>query len=233
MQQMPLNPRSAPATTPQQRAIQEVRQRYERGVITFDTFQRGLDALLLADGEDECRLILDQLPVQPQVHLDAPASALAPSPAGAVQPGEVRRFFVPLGEYKRVRRAWQLAPVTEGRVTLGEIKLDLTLAALPPHATLRLNAVLGQITVLVPASVEVRVKGRAAIGEINLLGEKSSGFAVRDEGYAGPLNGGKAESVVEIEASVFMGEVKVVQVQGPGILQQLGVALHRALTGEV
>src|SRR5512146_887592 len=51
--------------TPQHAAIHEVRERYARGDLSFETFKRGLDALVLAHDADECRAILEALPSLP------------------------------------------------------------------------------------------------------------------------------------------------------------------------
>ena len=47
-----------------------LRERYERGEIEFESFQRGLDALLLARDADECQAIMNGLPALPVNKLD-------------------------------------------------------------------------------------------------------------------------------------------------------------------
>src|SRR5262249_40863500 len=157
--------------TPQQEAMRVLRERYERGEIAFETFQRGLDALLLARDADECQAIMNslpQLPVHQLEQLDAlsrPSSVPVPFQAGS----RPKRLLALFSEVKRVRSAWQLDPDTTGGAIFGEMKLDLNLAALPPHATMTLSAIFGEVTVYVPATARVRVRGSAFMGEINIF----------------------------------------------------------------
>ena len=150
MQMQPSQP-SQPSATPQQEAMRVLRERYERGEIEFETFQRGLDALLLARDADECQAIMNGLPSLPVNKLDAldalsrpsPSTASTATPAPLRRSGQPKRLLAFFSEVKRVQRAWKLDPDTTGGAIFGEMKLDLNLAALPPHATMTLSAIFG------------------------------------------------------------------------------------------
>jgi hypothetical protein len=209
----------------QRAAIGEVRVRFERGEIAFDAFQRAMDALLLAQTPDECQAILAALPPSPGASLAAldPAPA-APTPVPSASGW--KWMFAFLGEAKRMRRPWKLAAQTLATALVGEVKLDLSLAALPRRATIRAAAIVGEVTLYVPRSAHVRVHGLALVGEVNALGERSGGivsFAGEEHTPDGP-----AECDLEIEAVALVGEVKIVLVDGP-VLGSAPVAKPRLL----
>ena len=79
-------------------AILEARGRYERGEITYETFRRALDALMLAHDGDECQTILAALPAEPTAALAAldPGARAAPHPGQCPHPAQVDcRFHGP------------------------------------------------------------------------------------------------------------------------------------------
>lgn len=169
------------APTPQQVAVQAVRARYERGELAFDAFHRALDALLLAQDADECQAILRALPPSPQLALsalDAAPLAQPPAPnipAPAAPPARGKWFVAVLSQTKKLRRRWRLAPNTRALALLGEVKLDLNQADLPPQARLRVTAVLGTVTIYVPRRMRVRVRSTVLLSDVNALGESMAG----------------------------------------------------------
>jgi hypothetical protein len=198
----------------QRAAVQDVRARYERGELSFEAFRRVIDALLLAQSTEECQAILAELPradVSALAALDpAPVS---PAPAGAEQGSRWKWVVAFIGEAKKMRRPWRLAAETLATALVGEVKMDLTLAALPPRAVIRAAAIVGEVTLYVPRTARVTMRGVALVGEINALGEKSGGivgFAHEEHVPDSP-----AETTLEIEALALVGEVKVVLVDGP------------------
>lgn len=218
MQQQPQQP------TPQQAAIQEVRERYARGELSFEAFKRGLDALVLARSADECHAILAALPALPHtapLHaLEASrpaASAPAVSAPAAARPRTAWMFML-LGELKRTRKRWRLGERTTCVSLIGETKLDLSLADLPRNGTLRIVAALGEATVYVPRSVSVSVRAFALLGEAKALGEQSSGIpALLHAESHDPVDAAQAESHIDIQAFMLLGEVKVIQVDAPSL----------------
>lgn len=196
------------AVTAQRAAIAEARARYERGELDFDAFKRALDALVLARDASECHAILDALPTAHAAALAALERAPAPAPASADDPHAGRKAIVAfMGQTKKLRRPWRLAPGTETLALMGEVKLDLSVAELPPRATMRIAAIMGAVEIYVPSNVRVSVRSTVLLSDTNALGEGTSGvvaFGREDHAPAG-------EPVAELEIEVFalMANVKV------------------------
>jgi Cell wall-active antibiotics response LiaF, C-terminal len=222
-----------PSVTPQQEAMRVLRERYERGEIEFVTFQRGLDALLLARDADECQAIMNslpQLPVSKLDQLDALSSRPASFPAPLRQSGQPKRLVAFFSEVKRVNRAWRLDPDTTGGAVFGEMKLDLNLAALPPHATMTLSAVFGQVTIYVPETARVRVRASALMGEVNIFGESSGGIFVRDEVISEGKNPNHQETTtIDLDVRAVFGEVKIIQGENPSLFKKIGTIVRRMI----
>ena len=212
-----------------------LRERYERGEIEFDTFQRGLDALLLARDADECQAIMNGLPSLPVNKLDAldalsHSSPSTTAPAPLRRSGQPKRLLAFFSEVKRVQRAWKLDPDTTGGAIFGEMKLDLNLAALPPHATMTLSAIFGQVTVYVPATARVRVRGSAFMGEVNIFGESSGGIFVSDDVTSEGVTPDNPEATtIDLEVRAIFGEVKIVQGENPSLFKKLSTIVRRII----
>lgn len=233
------SPSEQPSTSPQQEAMRVLRERYERGEITFETFQRGLDALLLARNADECQAIMNQIPRLPesrlQQQLDAlsgsvvPASTIAPAPF--VTRGQPRRIVAFFSEVKRVRNAWRLDPDTTGGAIFGEMKLDLNLAALPPHATMTLSAVFGELTIYVPTTARVRVQASAFMGEVNVFGESSGGIFVSTEAASDGTTPNHLEATtIDLEVRAVFGQVNIIQGESPSLMKKLSAFVRGVLS---
>ncbi len=70
----------SPLVAAQRSAIVQLRGRYERGQLPFDTFRDGLDAITQARSPEECAAILRDLPHSPLATLAAlDPPALAPA----------------------------------------------------------------------------------------------------------------------------------------------------------
>lgn len=93
---------------------------------------------------------------------------------------------------------------------LGDFDLDLTRATIPEgtHAV-RASLGLGDLTVIVPRDLAVRIGATAGLGAVKVLGQHSDGFGprvdFRSEDYAAAMR------KLDVEASVGLGEVKVVR----------------------
>src|SRR5579884_3864800 len=200
----------------QQAAIQEVRARFERGELSSDTFERALDALLLAHDAEECRIILRSLPISPLASLAAlepprpPAAppSPAPVPAGLV-PAPRKRIVAVLSQAKKMRRPWRLDPSAHAVAVMGEVKLDLRLAELPPHASLRVTAVMGTVVLYVPLGVRVSVRSTAVMSDIGALGEHASGVVAFGHEEHAP-DEDPAAPRLEVEVFALMSNVQVV-----------------------
>jgi hypothetical protein len=202
----------SPTVAAQQAAIAQVRARYERGELSFEALHRALDAIVLARTPDECQAILRALQTSqstPLAALDPPTAPPAPTAGQGY-----RRIGAFLGQTKKMRRAWRLAPFTEAVAYLGEVKLDLGVAQMPPVARLRVKAILGSATVYVPRGMRVRVHSRVLLGEANALGEHTSGILTASHEEHVPTEG-LPTAEVEIETFVLMGNVQIVLTDGP------------------
>jgi hypothetical protein len=204
-----------PANSPQQEAIREVRSRYERGELSFEHFRYALNAILQAQTPEQCQAIVAELPSdKPAGGSAQPKQGLAP-----VAPPPTLRIVGAIGELKRLRRPWQMEPHTIVRVWLGQIKLDLSLAALPQHSLLEVIVPVGEAVIYVPREVHVTVRAFALIGEAKALGEERNGIFCRLDEEEFPPQGTPAELAphLEIRLKTYIGSVKVIRVSGPVI----------------
>ncbi len=210
------NGMESPLVAAQRSAILQLRGRYERGELPFDTFRAGLDALTSAQTPDECAAILRDLPHSPLATLAAlespatPASALrAPSaPALSTAPTARKRITAFMSETKKMRNGWTLAPDTHVNAVMGAVKLDLRRAQLPPEARLRVSATMSEVIIYVPDDVAVSVRSTAWLSEVRALGESIAGFVVSgDEEHIPTHTEPRARLVIEV--STVMGSVNI------------------------
>lgn len=194
--------------------IQEARRRYERGELSYDTFRRALDALVLARDTGECQVILDALPTSPLAALcglDAPNPSMpALSPPAPLDYQRVTAF---MSQVKKMRRPWKLGVSTRALAFMGELTLDLRMAELPPHATLQVTSFMGTAIIYVPRSVHVTVHSTVLLGDVQALGEGVSGvIASGHDEHAPPP--GTAAPRVDIDVKCYMGNVQVILIDG-------------------
>jgi hypothetical protein len=217
-----------PVLTAQQQAIRQVRERYERGDLSFDQFEYALNALLQAQTPEACQAIVSELPVSPLAALDPvspgqPAQSVVPAPA---RQRSRRRWMVNfLGEMNRKRRPWKLAEQTTVLMGLGEVQLDLSLAAIPPQGVLHVRGLIGEVQLFVPRDVNVSVRAFTMLGETQVFGESSEGFFTSgsDEAQA---EGGQSHAAptLEIRVTLLIGEVQVKHVDAPVITTSVEAA---------
>lgn len=206
----------------QQAALREVRARYERGELTSETFERALDALLMARDAEDCAAVLAALPPHPLAALAA--LDMAPPPSPPAPPATVRdtatardtRSIVAfMSQTKKLRRPWRLAPSMQTVAIMGEVKLDLRLAELPPQATVRISAIMGSVVLYVPRTVRVTVHSAVYLSDVDALGEHTSGVvAFGHEEHAPPSGTGPT---LNVEVFALMGNVRVVLVDERGV----------------
>jgi hypothetical protein len=203
----------SPGLTPQQAGIQEARQRYERGILTFEQFQYAVNALLQAQTTEDCVAIIQELPTT------TATSALHSPPQPSTPPAQVptERIVGTIGELKRMRRPWSLGQHTSVKMWIGQVKLDLSLATLPQNGILDVFVPVGEAVIYVPNEVDVTVHAFALIGEVKAMGEERNGiFAVlKQEEF--PAQGASPFTAphLEIRLRTVMGSVKVKRVNGP------------------
>lgn len=108
---------------------------------------------------------------------------------------------------------WNLDGDLEFRSAIGDMRIDLTQAAITPGAhTIRLNQVVGDATILVPDTVDVSVDARIAVGEVAVFGEVASGFGRRMQ-RSYEVEGAEATLVIEAEQTI--GSIEVRRVAAP------------------
>ncbi len=218
----PVPPVSPALTRPD--ALRDVRGRYERGEISFEAFREAFDALLKSSTPAEWREIVDRLPVasqNPLADLDAHVrvtEALATEEPPL--PG-FRAFVAIIGEANRTRRPFRLARTSLAWATIGEVKLDLTLAELPTNGTLWIFAAVGEVVISVPRSVAVTVRGGAVIGELHALGESYAGIvSFGHEASTGSRAATQPTRHLTINALAIVGEIQVRYVDDPVMPQK-------------
>jgi hypothetical protein len=198
--------------TAQQLALIDVRDRFERGEIDYDLFRITFDILMLTTDPVECRRILAELPPPPQrAVLDAldrtPAIAAAPAAPPTRLPRR-RTFFTLVGELRRTKRPWKAGVETRAVALIGEIVLDLTLAALPPESHFAVTALIGEIEIIVPADADVTVRAFTFLGSSHALEEDSEGiFAYAHDSTADLVTAPRHH--IEITVFALIGEVRV------------------------
>jgi predicted membrane protein len=102
---------------------------------------------------------------------------------------------------------WELGPETHVSATFGEANLDVRTAKLVPGENiLRLSALFGEISVIVPQGLHVLIDSSARFGEVSVPGHTIGGITVSDEFTLGKADTG---SYLRIEAMATFGEIKI------------------------
>jgi hypothetical protein len=184
-------------------AIEELRERYARGGLPLDEFRRLMGTLMVTTDPAECQAILDQLPPEP-----ARDSALVAA-RRVSSGGRQHRIVAWFGEVDRSGALWDLGPEMEVSAIFGEVRLDVRMAKLTPgENVLRLNALFGEIRVVVPEGMRIHIDSNARFGEVKVPGHTVGGIAASD---TFTLGGAETASYLRIEATASFGEVKIVE----------------------
>lgn len=215
-----------PALPAQQAAIRDIRTRYERGDLPFERFEYALNALIQAQTPAECQAILAELPSSPITALDAPTSSSPPVLANL--PRHVQMLNI-IGELKRTRRPWKMGQHTKVYMGIGALKLDLSLATMPPQSVLEVYALIGEAKIYVPRNIHVTVRQFNLIGENKALGEERNGiFTLLDEEEF-PAQGPDAANAphLYIHMMMLIGSAKVMYAGGgtAAVLSRYGINL--------
>lgn len=201
----------SPLVAAQRNAILQIRGRYERGELPFDTFRDGLDALTKAQAPEECAAILRDLPHSPLATLAALEPSAPSASAQAPAPAARRHITAFMSETKKIRNTWSLAPDTHVRAMMGAVKLDLRRAQLPPQAHMTISATMSEVIVYVPDDVQVTVRSSAIMSEVKALGESVAGVIASSHEEYIPAQGEPRARLV-IEVSALMGAVNIAKV---------------------
>jgi hypothetical protein len=205
----------SPLVVAQRAAIQEARARYERGEISVDVFREALDRITEAPDVGTCEAIIAEMPHSPLAvlaALDPAPRPAAPAPVAASAPiagRGVSRIVAFMGETKRAGRPWTLAPNAHIGCMMGEVRVDLRSAKLPPQATLHVSVTMGETRIIIPRGVRVSARTRVIMGEAVVLGETINGMVASGEEEHEPPTGAPIAEI-EIHARVIMGELKII-----------------------
>jgi cell wall-active antibiotic response 4TMS protein YvqF len=191
----------------QETAIELLRERYARGGLPLEEFRRMMSHLMVTQDPIECQAILDELPPEPAHEERVALRRVDPSRSSSRKAHRITAFF---GEVDRGGVLWELGPETNVSATFGEAKIDVRMAKLVEGENiLRLSALFGEISVIVPQGLQVLVEGSARFGEVSVPGHSIAGIAASEEFSLGGERGG---SYLRIEAVANFGEVKILTV---------------------
>jgi hypothetical protein len=189
----------------QETAIEVLRERYARGGLPLEEFRRLMSLLMVTADPVECQAILDQLPAE--TRHDGEVVAMRHVPSNSSSNRKVHRISAFFGEVDRGGVLWDLGPETHVSATFGEAKIDVRMAKLAPGENiLRLNALFGEISVIVPEGLHILVESSARFGEVSVPGHSIGGITANEEFTLGSAN---TDSYLRIEATATFGEVKI------------------------
>jgi predicted membrane protein len=189
----------------QETAIEVLRERYARGGLPLEEFRRLMSHLMVTTDPVECQAILEELPKESEREA-APREVrqISTSRSGSRKAHRISAFF---GEVDRLGALWELGPETHVSATFGEVNLDVRMAKLVPgENTLRLSALFGEISVIIPEGLHVLVDSSARFGEVSVPGHTIGGITVSDEFTLGDTS---TASYLRIEANATFGEIKI------------------------
>ena len=192
----------------QETAVELLRERYARGGLPLEEFRRMMSHLMVTTDPIECQAILDDLPPEPAHEDDRVAlRRVEPARSSARKAHRISAFF---GEVDRGGVLWDLGPETHVSATFGEANIDVRMARLVEGENiLRLSALFGEISVIVPQGLQVLIEGSARFGEVSVPGHSIGGITASEEFSIGSERGG---SYLRIEAVATFGEVKILTV---------------------
>src|SRR5215472_2660128 len=185
----------------QETAIEILRERYARGGLPLEEFRRLMSHLMVTTDPIECQAILDELPPEP-AHEDDRMTLrrVEPTRSSARKAHRISAFF---GEVDRGGVLWELGPETHVSATFGEAKIDVRMAKLVEGENiLRLSALFGEISVIVPQGLQVFIEGSARFGEVSVPGHTIAGITASEEFSIGSERG---NSYLRIEAVANFG----------------------------
>ena len=193
------------------------------GQLTLEEYSERVDLALAAKMQDElAKVVSDLQQAHGQMVLAGQAAPVAapapravpavPSPAGVSPAPEQIRAIMSSDER---RGRWTVPAHMQLRAIMGEVTLELQEAVLTSHLT-RIDAsvTMGEIKVVVPEGVEVRLTGTA------ILGEKRSNMT------HAPVAGAP---VIEIHARVLMGSLEVRPPRRPSQIKHAAKELSDAV----
>ncbi|WIG57696.1 MAG: hypothetical protein OJF49_000441 [Ktedonobacterales bacterium] len=190
----------------QETAVEELRERYARGGLPLEEFRQIMGKLMVTTDPVECQAILDALPPEPARARSAPLGSTQTT--RSLPSGRGHRVSAFFGQVDRMGALWDLGPETNVSATFGQANLDVRMARLAEGENiLRLNALFGEIKVIVPEGLRIYVDSSARFGEVKVPGHSIGGITMQDSFTLGSVESG---SFLRIEATATFGEVKIV-----------------------
>lgn len=188
-------------------ALEELRERYARGGLPLEEFRRLMGTLMVTTDPTERAAILAQLPPEPpHMIAEMPATRIRTT-RPATSGGKVHRVSAFFGEVDRSGSLWELGPETHVSATFGSAKVDVRMARLTEgENVLRVTALFGEVTVIVPEGLRVYVDSSARFGEVAVPGHHVGGITGQDSFTLGSADAG---SWLRIEATATFGEVSI------------------------
>ncbi len=188
----------------QETALEALRERYARGGLPLEEFRQLMGKLMVTSDPIEREAILQSLPPEPAHDLPSIARRV-PRPADQTARGHVISAF--FGSVDRSGSLWELGPETQVNATFGEVRLDIRMARLAEGENLlRLNALFGEIDVLVPRGLRILIESNASFGEVSVPGHSVGGITAHE---AFTLGEAESTSYLRIKATATFGEVKI------------------------
>ena len=136
---------------------------------------------------------------------DLPETAAPPAPS-APPPEVVGERIGAVLSNTRQGGHWLVPERLHVKAVLGDCKLDLRHAEVPPEVTIEVKVRLGDVTIYVPADAIVELTGRSILGDRKVRGEA---------GGRGPI--------IRVRADVILGDVTIdVATTGERLLNLLG-----------
>ncbi len=164
----------------QETAIEVLRERYARGGLPLEEFRRMMGTLMVTADPAECQAIIDQLPPEPGRDPALPAIRRS-QPTSSTANKKIHRFSAFFGEVDRSGVLWELGPETHVSATFGEARIDVRMAKLSEGENiLRLKALFGEISVIVPQGLRIFIESSARFGEVSVPGHSVGGIAAGD-----------------------------------------------------
>lgn len=146
-----------------ERTIQVLCSHYAHDHLTTQELEQRCERAYAATSADEFAPLVASLPALP-----APVDAmqrlqtLEESDATAL-PERVTAFM------SNIRRAgeWTVPRFLKVKAFMGQVKLDLRMAHLPPDATIDVSSIMSEVTIMVSPFVRVETTGSAILGEFD------------------------------------------------------------------
>lgn len=116
-----------------------------------------------------------------------------------------RNFFI--GEVRLIKNPFDLTDLNISGF-IGDVKIDLSKAIIPEgENTIVISGIIGDIDIYVPADLEVMITSSAFVGDMDIIGDRSSGLSSKI--HASSPNYESSSRKVKISISLFIGDVDV------------------------